>query len=578
MRHTRKVLFLGGSLLAAVLVVAAPSQIARAQDEGYTPPPEHPPLDTSGLDAKLDDYVKANPMPGTTVSKSVSDNGSTIDGGQVTYFQHGSPIFIAKFDANGNLISAGKTPDGNAFDVMKIFHFGFFGEEHGITAESLNSDGYISHISFTPAGSPKAGFMNFDKDGHVTSGEIYAPDGHLVWRVAPPVAETPASATAPSPPPAPPPPPPPPPTPTPPPTVTTSGTSPAPPKTETPPVTTAAATPQTTTPPATPTNVATPTITTPVSTPAVTFTWDTTTWCMFHPTFPLTVPLVPPGSPSLWQPLTLSNLNGSPPPVRFYSDTTSPPPHWSSIWESYWSETGIPHSTNDRLNWTANAIEHYWMGPGPTPGMTVNPGNGNQEQPKQRQQSGPPPVYFNVKASSTAIQTGENANQLPGQMLKGLPASTVNPNLPWTGMKDAETGHNNNPIQGVTGGPDNSLTLPINPAIFGFEKTFFGPSYSVGLVFDPNRTSIIENGGGSMPGGMLGQNFTIGGMPYQTAWTTGENAQSLTSGGGGLFDMNWCWTHLPYAPGRKFARVDPHKALPGATLRLAQIEERAHAN
>jgi hypothetical protein len=188
----------------------------------------------------------------------------------------------------------------------------------------------------------------------------------------------------------------------------------------------------------------------------------------------------------------------------------------------------------------------------------------------------PPPILINVKASSTAIQTGESAVQLPGQQIKLFPTQTAQTPLPGGGApKDTNTGSGGDPVQGTTGGPDNSLTLPVDPTFLGLTPGQYPPGgFTVNLNIDPTQTGLVGSGGalganGTVNGVAPTSSFTIGGQTFFTYFVPNNVAQNLLGVPG--IEINYCRTKEPLPPGKiVFAPVDPREAFPGATIHLGE--------
>jgi hypothetical protein len=207
----------------------------------------------------------------------------------------------------------------------------------------------------------------------------------------------------------------------------------------------------------------------------------------------------------------------------------------------------------------------------PKPAPTQNP----QQQPSQP--SEPPQMLINVKASSTAIQAGQTATQLPGQVLKLTLPQLAQTSLPGAGApKDSSTGSSADPIQGTTGGPDNSLKLNVPAAL---AASFLGlPSVenlpaavSITVSIDPTRTRLIGTGSGVGPNGVVNgvtpsQEVQIGGQQFWIYDVPGDLAQDLLKVPG--IEIDWCRTKEPMPPGKAVAAVDPRDDLPGVTIHL----------
>jgi hypothetical protein len=208
----------------------------------------------------------------------------------------------------------------------------------------------------------------------------------------------------------------------------------------------------------------------------------------------------------------------------------------------------------------------YGSGAPTTPTTTSTPQTPSQPQP-------PVVVLINVKATSTAIATGQNATQIPGQQIKLFPSSTANVPLPGTNVaKDTSTGSGSDPIQGTTGGPTNSVQLTVDPGVVGLHP---GGGVTINVNVDPTQTAIIVSGGGLTPTTQVGgaapsQAFTVGGTLYAVYFLPNANAQLiLTSPGGYVVEIDYCRTKEPLPPGKFVtAKTNARDAIPGAILHL----------
>lgn len=148
------------------------------------PPPPPPPIADEAMFTVLDAYVRDHPVEGaTSTQRGVSTEGGKARSGTVSYFSHGAEIYRATFDAQGQIVSAGKTAEGRALDTMKRFKFSYFSGEHGVTAASIGKTpggaDYIRHASFTDEDGRYRGFMDFDQDGALTRGVVYKANGDV---------------------------------------------------------------------------------------------------------------------------------------------------------------------------------------------------------------------------------------------------------------------------------------------------------------------------------------------------------------------------------------------------------------
>jgi uncharacterized protein YkwD len=166
------------------------------------PAPPPPPIADEAMFTVLDAYVRDHPVEGATSTQhSVSTEGGKARSGTVSYFSHGAEIYRARFDAQGNVVFAGKTAEGRALDTMKRFKFAYFSGEHGVTAASIGKtpggDDYVRHASFTDEDGRYRGFMDFDQDGALTRGVVYKANGDVEAKWAGP--PEPASGAVPPP-------------------------------------------------------------------------------------------------------------------------------------------------------------------------------------------------------------------------------------------------------------------------------------------------------------------------------------------------------------------------------------------
>lgn len=330
-----------------------------------------------------------------------------------------------------------------------------------------------------------------------------------------------------------------------------------------------------------------------------TFAFDSTVWCLFHPSFPFTVPLMPAGTPTLpASPGTGFHGPASPAPASGATPSTGaiPPVNHAFLLSSVapgfqgYMIAQSPFSYSHGFGALTTDLKKDDGTPVPyAPPFTITPGGGTTTDSKTAQQQStnpntPPPVYFNVKASTTSIATGQTATQLPGESIKFLPQWTVNPGLPDTNIaqKDTETGHGSDPVQGVVtpsqGASLSAWQTDLRPQLTKqwnlFVERQLGNAFSLDVNLGPPVTGVIQNGPGTVPWSGPSQSVDINGTLYQPGWLPAGTAQSMTISSDSPIELNWCWTHLPYAPGRAVTKTDPHNALPGARLHTAALFHR----
>jgi hypothetical protein len=300
-----------------------------------------------------------------------------------------------------------------------------------------------------------------------------------------------------------------------------------------------------------------------------------TLWCTFYPTLPIPLPLWPnPYGPMTVDPGPLTPPPGDPQTPGFAGDPYNPGPGPGNPWGPQTlppnplreaSSWGIPQDPWNRLY--TPGVDIPWT---VIPQTTQRPPPSKTDQPNNTPVT-PPPILINVKATSTAIQTGQNAVQLPGQQIKLYPTMTLNTDLPGTddSKKNTEGGHDGDPVQGTTGGPDNSTTLKINPLDFGLKPGWGPGSYNFGFNVDPTRTSLVQNGPTGLTGQTPAQSFSVGGMPFSSYFLGGDRAQGLINSFPFIYDINDCRMKLPLAPGsERHMKINPRDALPSARLAL----------
>jgi hypothetical protein len=161
------------------------------------PPP--PPITDEAMFKGLNTYIGEHPIEdATNTERGVSAEGGKARSGTVSYFSHGAEIYRATFDAQGKVVSAGKTAEGRALETMKRFNFAYFSGEHGLTAASIGmtpaGGDYFRHVSFTDADGHYRGFMDFDQDGGLTRGVVYKESGDVEAKWAGPSEPAPGPA------------------------------------------------------------------------------------------------------------------------------------------------------------------------------------------------------------------------------------------------------------------------------------------------------------------------------------------------------------------------------------------------
>jgi hypothetical protein len=176
---------------------APPPPGAPARDVPPQVPP--PPIKEAAMWKTLDAYERAHPIEDATSEPSISTDGDdTVQSGMLSYFSKGAEIYRVEFNAQGEVTSAGQTPEGRSLDIMKRFNFGYYADAHGITAASLGRtpDGltYISHVSFTDAAGHYRGFMDFDQTGALKKGIVKKANGDTEARWDGPAEEPRAPA------------------------------------------------------------------------------------------------------------------------------------------------------------------------------------------------------------------------------------------------------------------------------------------------------------------------------------------------------------------------------------------------
>jgi hypothetical protein len=328
--------------------------------------------------------------------------------------------------------------------------------------------------------------------------------------------------------------------------------------------------------------------------PGLTFTFDSTKDCTHHPTIPMYIPLG--GGPTYGPgtngpgPYGPNNPGGNPTPVTPGTATPlSYTPATGNNWSGYggWMTPGPGRSVTPHGGVGLYPGWENWGDPkiSVTPGDTPRTTDRGQPKKPDNTPTTPPPILINVKATSTAIQTGQNAVQLPGQQIKLIPSMTLDTDLPGTNAKrDTETGHGEDPVQATTGGKDNTATLMIPGVSDGYKMTFgargdlaWGWSYDISAQYGhTTATSLLLNDAQhNTPANSGTQSLLVDGMTYQSFWLPQDQAQNFL--GSGLYEVNWCRGKLP-ASKRRLAKVDARRALPGMTIHIAgrMVHEGSH--
>jgi hypothetical protein len=326
-------------------------------------------------------------------------------------------------------------------------------------------------------------------------------------------------------------------------------------------------------------------------------TTDSTLWCHFRPDTPVPIPLPPyTGGPITLGPPPETPGGGTPPETP---GGPPPPPVGPStpLWPF---PPGTPTFPGGPITTPPEGPMipiptlpipggHTFFPGAPSDGpitvtpIPVPPEGGTTTKPPEKKQ--PPPthvtIYVNVKASEESIKRGETGSQLPTQLIKVVPQSTVNPALPGVAKKDSDTGHDKDPMQ-TTADKDHPgvIDLPLGGGGATGPGTGEMPSkYSVDLPIDTEMTSMSLTGPGLVAPPVVdgyspaeldtvgGQNFYIYYLPGSVA----QNAIATNSDPNIIIEINICFTKEPLPPGRPLG--DPARArdqLPSATLHLAQ--------
>lgn len=218
--------------------------------------------------------------------------------------------------------------------------------------------------------------------------------------------------------------------------------------------------------------------------------------------------------------------------------------------------------------------------PGSTPGstppgglITVTPGGGGDDPrdtppPEDDDPSDVPvpPIYVNVKATSSAVATGATASDISGLQIKLYPTEVANPTLPGTGVpKDADIGAGDGPVQGVTG-KDGTVRIAADPTVLGLNGVT-PTEMTVDINIDPTVTGVVVPEGTAVPGyDQPDETVSIGADTFSVYYLPDVVAQKLA---GGPVEINICGEKKPVGRGSFSLTVIPAGAdLPGATVSL----------
>ncbi len=329
-----------------------------------------------------------------------------------------------------------------------------------------------------------------------------------------------------------------------------------------------------------------------IGSPFIYITTDSTEWCHFRPNTPVPIPL-PPGGPITLPPET----PGTTPPETPGGGTPPEPPFGPStpLWP--FPPPGTPITPGGPIISPPNGpmipIPSLPIPGGGTffPGapsdgpITVTPippeGGTTTKPPPEKAPPTHVTIYVNVKASQEAIDRGADASQLPTQLIKVIPSSTVNPALPGVAQKDTETGHDADPIQ-TKADKDHPgiLDLPLaSPRDIATKANAMPSNYSIDLPIDTEMTSMSLTGPGLVSAPVVsgyvpaeatiidGQKYFIYYLPMSVAQT----AISTNSDPNVIIEINICLTKEPLPPGRPLGDpAKPRDRLPSATVHLAQ--------
>lgn len=216
--------------------------------------------------------------------------------------------------------------------------------------------------------------------------------------------------------------------------------------------------------------------------------------------------------------------------------------------------------------------------PGGTPPggglITVTPGGGGGDDPKDvppPEDDDPsdvpvPPIYVNVKATSTALTSGAAASDISGLQIKLYPSEVANPTLPAPGgAKDTDSGAGDDPVQGVTG-EDGTVRIAADPTVLGLNGNT-PTDMTVEMNIDPTMTGLVVPKGTALPGYDEPDEIVgIGSDTFKIYYVPNVLAETLV---GDTVEINICGEKKPLGRGSySLAVLPPGAALPGATISL----------
>lgn len=189
--------------------------------------------------------------------------------------------------------------------------------------------------------------------------------------------------------------------------------------------------------------------------------------------------------------------------------------------------------------------------------------------PEQEEPGIAPPTYFNVKATSTAVAEGAAASPISGLQIKLYPSDVADPALPGSDVaRDAETGSDQGPVQGVTG-DNGEVKIAAIPSVLGLGGGKIS-DMTIEINLDPTVTGVVAPEGTPVPGtSEPDETLKIGGDRFGVYYLPADTANSLV---GNLIEINICGEKKPIGRGSySLAELPASAAFSGATISLQGI-------